>query len=66
MMTKQLLMDLIQFFTSIGKTTNKKIKLLANECSYAPVQPTYSPELPIAEQLFTVTEVLMLKGLCCH
>lgn len=46
-----------QFFTSNGKTTNKKIKLLANECSYAPVQPTYSPELPIAEQLFTVTEV---------
>lgn len=46
-----------QFFTSIGKTTNKKIKLLANECSYAPVQPTYSPELSIAEQLFIVTEV---------
>ena len=58
-----------QFFTSIGETTNKKIKLFANECSYAPVQPTYSPELPIAEQYYSqLLEFIvpMLKGLCCH
>lgn len=57
MMTKQLLIDLISFSPQLAKQQIKKIKLLANECSYAPVQPTYSPELPIAEQLFIVTEV---------
>ena len=45
-----------QFFTSIGEITNEKIKLLANECGYAPVQPTVSPEFPSAEQ-FTFTRV---------
>ena len=45
-----------QFFTSIGEITNEKIKQLANECGYAPVQPTVSPEFPSAEQ-FTFTSV---------
>ena len=48
-----------QFFTSIGEITNEKIKLLANECGYAPLQPTFSHEFPPAEQ-FTFTRV------CCQ
>ena len=45
-----------QFFTSIGEITNEKIKLLANECGYVPLQPTFSHEFPPAEQ-FTFTRV---------
>ena len=43
---------------SIGlcEITNEKIKLLANEYGYVPVQPTVSPEFPSAEQ-FTFTRV---------
>ena len=48
-MIKLLLIDLINFFTSVGETTYQKLKQLANECRYAPLQQTCSPEFPRAE-----------------
>ena len=50
MMIKLLLIDSINFFTSVGETTYQKLKQLTNECRYAPLQQTCSLEFPRAEQ----------------
>ena len=52
MMIKLLLIDLVNFFTSVEETTCQKIKQLTNECGYAPAQQTCSPEFPRAEWFF--------------
>ena len=71
MMIKLLLIDLINFFTSFGETTYQKIKQLANECRYAPLQQTWSPEFPRAEQFIFAKKgrlyiVWMLERLYHH
>ena len=71
MMIKLLLIDSINFFTSVGETTYQKLKQLTNECRYAPLQQTCSPEFPRAEHFIFAKKgrlyiVWMLKRLYHH